>query len=80
MIGGIRPRRYQECRANSPGGWRIGGHTAPEIAGPTDTESLLTARGCLAPSPRRTGQLGSRAVGGGVQSPRMMMIYGGIGG
>ena len=57
----------------------MGGIPAPEIAGLTDTESLLTARGCLAPSPRGTGQLGSRAVGGGVQSPRMM-IYGVIGG
>ena len=50
---------------------------APEIAGPTDTESLLTPRGCLALSPCGTGQQGSRAVGGGVRSPRMM-IYGGI--
>ena len=52
---------------------------APEIAGPTDTESLVTARGYLAPSPRGTAQLGSRAFGGGVRSPKMK-IYGGIGG
>ena len=44
-----------------------GGHTAPEIAGPTDTESLQTAGGCLAPRPRGIGRLDGRAVGyGGV--------------
>ena len=57
----------------------MGGIPAPGIAGPTDTESLLTVRGCLAPSPRGTGQLGSRAVGGGVRSHRVM-IYSVIGG
>ena len=57
----------------------MGGIPASEIAGLNDTESLLMRRGCLAPSPRGTGQLGSWAVGGGVRSPRMM-IYGMIGG
>ena len=54
MIMGIRPRRYQEWGANGPVGCRIGGHMAPEIAGPTDTE---------APWNGTAGQQGSRRRG-----------------
>ena len=54
------------CRigAYGPRGCRFVGHAAPDVAGPTDIESL-TAGVCLAPSSQRTGQLGSRAIGGG---------------
>ena len=38
MVG--EPRGEQKLWAYSPGGCRIGGHEAPEVAGPTDTESL----------------------------------------
>ena len=55
----------QDWGAYGPGGCRIGGDKAPEIAGPTDTKFLLTAGGCRALRPRGMGQLDDGAVGYG---------------
>ena len=41
------------------------------LGGETDRHRVPTAKGCLALSPRGIGQLGSRAVGRGVRSPKM---------
>ena len=38
--GCIRLRRLQDWGAHGPGGCIIGGHLAPEVAGPTGSESL----------------------------------------